>query len=64
MFEDLDGPQRPAQATVVVGEDLSRQSVEELEARILALRTEITRTETEISTRGGVRAAADAVFRK
>jgi uncharacterized small protein (DUF1192 family) len=64
MFEDLDGPNGPAPATAIIGEDLSRHSVEELEARLTALRAEIARTEAEISTRGGVRAAADALFRK
>ena len=64
MFEDLDGPRALAQTTMIVGEDLSRQSLEELEARIVALKAEIARTESEITTRGGVHAAADALFRK
>jgi len=49
---------------VVLGEDLARLSESELDERVARLRAEIARVEAERETRGGVRAAADALFRK
>jgi uncharacterized small protein (DUF1192 family) len=49
---------------VVLGEDLSRLSEQELAERIALLQAEVLRVTAERDARGGVRAAADAVFRK
>jgi uncharacterized small protein (DUF1192 family) len=64
MAEDDAFAARPMTLPVVVGEDLSRLSVDELSARIDLLQGEIERTESERAARGGVLAAADALFRK
>ncbi|WP_417766831.1 DUF1192 domain-containing protein [Stappia sp.] len=64
MPQDDSLPTQVMPTPVVVGEDLSRLSVDELGARILLLQGEIDRTEAERSARGGVLAAADALFRK
>ncbi|MFN3869355.1 MAG: DUF1192 domain-containing protein [Hyphomicrobiaceae bacterium] len=45
-----------------VGEDLSRLSIAELEARVAALKDEITRVETQIAVKRGYEAAASALF--
>ncbi|WP_417772995.1 DUF1192 family protein [Stappia sp.] len=63
MFEDNEA-MKAAASVARLGEDLARLSVSELEARIEALGQEITRVERELDARGGVRAAADALFRK
>ena len=55
---------RPLAAPVVLGEDLSRLSAQELAERIALLQAEVLRVTAERDARGGVRAAADAVFRK
>lgn len=56
----------PARSTddIPLGGDLSRLSEDELKERIGALTAEITRVEAALASRGGVRAAADAMFRK
>ncbi len=48
---------------VSLGDDLSTLSVEELRARIVALREEIARVEQEIKSKEAHTAAADAVFK-
>jgi uncharacterized small protein (DUF1192 family) len=63
MFEDNEA-MKAAASVARLGEDLARLSVSELEARIEALEQEIARVERELDARGGVRAAADALFRK
>ncbi|MHC5655939.1 DUF1192 family protein [Stappia sp. ICDLI1TA098] len=63
MFEDNEA-MKAAASVARLGEDLARLSVSELEARIEALGQEIARVERELDARGGVRAAADALFRK
>lgn len=63
MFEDNEAI-KAAASVARLGEDLARLSVSELEARIEALGQEIARVERELDARGGVRAAADALFRK
>lgn len=61
---DDDLPNRPAAARVTIGDDLSRLSVDELTERLDLLAQEIERVKKERDGRGGVRAAADALFRK
>lgn len=64
MRDEFDSKPSTVAAAVVVGEDLSRLSVDELTRRIERLTEEISRTEREREARGGVLAAADALFRK
>jgi uncharacterized small protein (DUF1192 family) len=61
MREDEDRTPKPV--SHVVGEDLSRLSVEELGARIALLEGEIRRLEAARATKGATRAAAEALFR-
>jgi uncharacterized small protein (DUF1192 family) len=60
MYEE---PVRPMRA-MVVGDNLSGLSMEDLEDRIAALRAEIDRTERELASKRAGRAAAEAVFGK
>ena len=60
MEEEL--PARPKGE--VIGEDLSRLSVHELEARMASLKAEMARIEAEIKRRQDVRSAAEALFRR
>lgn len=64
MQDEFESKTSSLASPVVVGEDLSRLSVDELTRRIERLTEEISRTERERAARGGVRAAADALFRK
>lgn len=59
----MDEEPRPKPADPLVGVDLSRLSVDEIEARIAALREEIARLEAARSAKLASRAAADAAFR-
>lgn len=47
----------------VVGEDVSRLSVVELEARIALLKDEIERLGRAVADKSSVRSAADAIFK-
>ena len=59
---DLDeAPKKPA--NMVIGENLDAISVAELEQRIQALDSEITRLRAEIARKQASRNAADAFFR-
>ena len=49
---------------IVLGEDLSAMSAHELEARIMALETEIQRCKEAIVSRTATRSAADAFFKR
>jgi len=49
---------------IVLGEDLSAASVHELEARIAALETEISRCREAIVARRATKSAADSVFKR
>ena len=49
---------------IVLGEDLSAMSVHELEARIAALETEISRCREAIVARRATKSAADSVFKR
>jgi uncharacterized small protein (DUF1192 family) len=62
VFEDDRPAAKPA--THVVGEDLSRLSVAELEARAAALRAEVERTEAAIAAKRSTEDAANALFRR
>jgi len=64
MQDEFDSKAGGIALPVVLGEDLSRLSVDELTRRIEDLTAEIARVERERDARGGVRAAADALFRK
>lgn len=55
---------KPAPVAHTIGEDLARLSVEELEHRISALKTEITRLEQAITTKNASRLAADQFFKR
>lgn len=59
-----DEPQRPARSEIVLGEDLSLHSLEELEARIDSLRREIERIESVLTQKRSSRSAAETVFRR
>ncbi|MGD9802366.1 MAG: DUF1192 domain-containing protein [Hyphomicrobiaceae bacterium] len=60
---DWDEAQSKGKTDIVVGENLSRLSIAELEARIAALEAEIARTKTEISTKKAHSAAASSIFK-
>jgi uncharacterized small protein (DUF1192 family) len=47
-----------------IGQDLSRLSAGELQERIRQLNAEIARLETELSSKGATKAAAEAFFRR
>lgn len=54
----------PAKPTgVVLGEDLSRLSVLDLEARLGALEAERQRVEAEIRAKRALKASAEAIFK-
>jgi uncharacterized small protein (DUF1192 family) len=61
IFDDNE-PRPPPR--IIVGEKLTEMSIVELQERIDALRSEIERTETALSSKHAGRAAADAVFGK
>ncbi len=52
----------PAAQAVSLGDNLAPLSIEDLEARVEALRAEIARVETELTAKRAGRAAAEAVF--
>ncbi|MEZ5776351.1 MAG: DUF1192 domain-containing protein [Hyphomicrobiaceae bacterium] len=60
-LDDLLPRKKPAGVTL--GEDLSRLSIPDLEARLALLDDERRRVEAEIDARKATRAAADAVFK-
>ena len=57
-----DGKAKPA--GIVIGEDLSLLSVDELEERIAACEREIDRIRTDLVAKKSGLAAAQAIFRK
>jgi uncharacterized small protein (DUF1192 family) len=57
-----DAPKKPP--NMVIGENLDAISVAELEQRIQALDSEISRIKAEIAKKQASRNAADAFFRK
>lgn len=60
-WDDLK-PKVPAGA--MLGEDLTKLSVAELEARVAALKTEIARVEVELTAKRSHEAAAAAIFKR
>ncbi len=64
MDDDLPGMKTASAKSVIVGEDLSTISEQDLKERIVALEREITRTQETLAQRGNTRNAADALFRK
>ncbi|HEX9808868.1 MAG TPA: DUF1192 domain-containing protein [Alphaproteobacteria bacterium] len=61
MDEDEARPRKPPRIEPLV---LDRLSIEELEAYIGDLRAEIARAEADIARKQGVRAGAEALFKK
>ncbi|MGV2129261.1 DUF1192 domain-containing protein [Agrobacterium vitis] len=61
MMEDPDRPRKPPEHEI--GCDLSLLSASELETRITLLKQEITRLETEKSSKMAGKAAAESLFR-
>ena len=62
MSFDDDESRAKKRAALVVGEDLSAISADELKERISILEEEIARTKEEITAKQGARSAADAIF--
>jgi uncharacterized small protein (DUF1192 family) len=60
--DDMAKPARPGTA-ITVGEPLGNLSIDELEARILALTREIDRVREELRAKRAHEAAAAAVFK-
>jgi uncharacterized small protein (DUF1192 family) len=60
---DWDEAQAKGKSEITVGENLSRMSIGELEARVAALKAEIARTNTEIEKKKAHSAAAGAIFK-
>lgn len=61
LIGDDDRPPRPA--AIVIGEDLSAHSLEELADRRAALEAEIERIDRLSETKSASRAAADSFFK-
>jgi uncharacterized small protein (DUF1192 family) len=61
---DWDEPKAKPTQAVTLGDDLKRLSVAELEARILALRQEIERVDSELRAKKAHEAAAAAIFKR
>jgi uncharacterized small protein (DUF1192 family) len=61
---DWDDLKPKVTAGATLGEDLTKFSVAELEARIAALQSEITRVEAELATKRSHEAAAAAFFKR
>lgn len=59
----MDEEIKPKPADPLLGADLARLSVDEIEARIAALREEIARLEATLVSKRASRAAADAAFK-
>jgi uncharacterized small protein (DUF1192 family) len=60
---DWDEVRPKPKAEIVVGEKLESLSVDELNARIAALRAEITRVEAELEVKRSRVAAAQSLFK-
>jgi uncharacterized small protein (DUF1192 family) len=64
VFDDEPGAPPARKAEHVVGEDLSRLSVEELNARVALLKEEIARLEAAAKAKSAQRDAADMFFKR
>jgi len=62
--DDLSAKRPDDPVTQLVRQDIDRLSVDELEARIAALESEIARCRTKISNAVNHRATADSLFKK
>jgi uncharacterized small protein (DUF1192 family) len=60
----FDEPRQPVRPAIVLGEDLSLHSLEELEARIESLKREIERIESVLAEKRSSRTAAETVFKR
>jgi uncharacterized small protein (DUF1192 family) len=61
----IDEDDRPKKKVVhEIGQDLALLSVEELEARIALMQSEIARLEADIAGKRSTRAAADQFFKR
>ena len=60
----FDEAQRPVRPEIVLGEDLSLHSLEELAARIEALTAEIARIKSVLAEKQSSRSAAETVFKR
>ncbi len=60
----FDEPQRPVRPEIILGEDLSLHSLDELAARIEALKAEIARIESVLAEKHSSRSAAETVFKR
>lgn len=60
----FDEPLRPVRPAIVLGEDVSLQSLEELESRIESLKREIERIESVLVEKRSSRTAAETVFKR
>ena len=60
---DWDDIEKPTKTEIVVGENLERLSLGELEARISALEAEVARVKAEIARKKSIGAAAESVFK-
>lgn len=61
VFDESRQPVRPA---IVLGEDLSLHSLDELEARIESLKAEIDRIKSVLDDKRSSRNAAETVFKR
>lgn len=61
LFEDDRPKKKPSHE---IGADLSMLSVDELKSRIVLLKGEIERLETEVATKSTSRNVAEGLFRK
>jgi len=59
----LDDRPLKAKSSHELGQDLASLSIDELNERILHLKTEITRLETEITRKEAVKSAASDIFK-
>ncbi|MFC3695114.1 DUF1192 domain-containing protein [Chenggangzhangella methanolivorans] len=64
VFDDEPGAPPARKAEHVMGEDLSRLSVDELQARVALLKEEIARIEAAATAKAAQRDAADLFFKR
>ncbi len=63
-YDDEPGAPPARKIAHEIGQDLSRVSVEELQERVLLLKSEIERVERELSSKSAQRQAADMLFKR
>jgi len=63
LFDDEDDKAGKPKGEVRLGEDLERYSREELEDRIVALKSEIARIEQAIASKSDQRSVAESLFK-